>query len=197
MKSPGRLSALSRPCSALRRLISDRMLRNNAIYLSGTLVAGAFGYVFHFVAGRLLGPAEYAVIASAVAALYFITMPALVVQIVSVRFTSVAMGRGRSGNVPGLLLQVTVMGLAVGALIAITLLVLRGPLSSYLQISDRRVVPALALVSLVALVVAATRGALQGMQRFVALSINIAVDMVVAWAASSHSSHSAWAHWAG
>jgi O-antigen/teichoic acid export membrane protein len=176
--SPGPPGALSRPYSALRRLISDRMLRNNAIYLSGTLAAGAFGYVFHFVAGRLLGPAEYAVIASAVAALYFLTLPALVVQTVSARFTSVAIGRGRSGNVPGLLLQVTVMGLLVGALVAITLLVLRGQLSSYLQISDRRVVPALALASLVALVLAATRGALQGLQRFVALSINIAVDMV-------------------
>src|SRR2546422_11044986 len=118
MKPPRALGALRRPSSALRLLISDRLLRNNAIYLSGTLAAGALAYVFHFVAGRLLGPAEYAVIASAVAALYFLTLPALVVQTVSVRFTSVAMGRGRLGNVPGLLLQVTVMGLAVGALSA-------------------------------------------------------------------------------
>ena len=127
----------------------------------------------------MLGPAQYAVVASAVAALYILNLPALVVQTVSARFTSVAAGKGRLGNVPGLILQVSGLGLVVGVAIAATLLLFGGPISAYLQISDRRVVGFLALASVIALLVAATRGALQGLRRFVALSINVLVDMSV------------------
>lgn len=113
------------------------------------------------------------------AALYLLNLPALAVQTVSARFTSVAAGRGQLGNIPGLIVQVSGIGFGVGLAIAATLLVFRGPLASYLQISDQRVVGFLALASLVALLVAATRGALQGLTRFVALSINVVIDMVV------------------
>src|SRR3989442_15740625 len=98
------LGRLARPRAALSAISSNRILGYNAIYLAGSLAAGALGYVFHFLTGRLLGPAHYAVIASAVSALYILNLPALVVQIVSARFISVAAGRGQLGNVPGLLL---------------------------------------------------------------------------------------------
>jgi O-antigen/teichoic acid export membrane protein len=166
-----------RPRVALSAIRSNRILRSNAIYLTGSLAAGALGYVFHFLTGRLLGPAQYAVIASAVAALYILNLPALVVQIVSARFTSVAAGRNQAGNIPGLLLQVSGLGLMAGLLVAAALLIFRGPLSAYLQVSDQRVIGILAVASLIAIVLSAARGALQGLRRFVALSINTALDM--------------------
>jgi O-antigen/teichoic acid export membrane protein len=148
-------------------------------FLTGSLLAGAGGYVFHFATGRLLGPAQYAVVASAVASLYLLNLPALVIQTVSARFTSVAAGKGQLGSVPALLLQLTGMGLGAGVVVAAALIVFRGPLSDYLQVSDRRVIYALAAASLVALLVSVTRGALQGLRRFVALSINVVLDMGV------------------
>ena len=166
-----------RPRAALSAISSNRILRSNAIYLAGSLAAGALGYVFHFLTGRLLGPAQYAVIASAVAALYILNMPALVVQIVSARFTSVAAGRGQLGNVPGLLLQISGLGLAVGLLVSAGLLIFRAPLAAYLQVSDQRVIAILAASSLLAILVSTTRGALQGLRRFVALSLNTALDL--------------------
>ena len=166
-----------RPRAALAAIRSNRILRYNAIYLAGSLAAGALGYVFHFLTGRLLGPAQYAVIASAVAALYILNLPALVVQIVSARFTSVAAGRRQMGNIPGLLLQVSGLGLGVGVLVSAALLIFRAPLSAYLQVSDQRVIGILAAASLIAIVLSASRGALQGLRRFVALSLNTALDL--------------------
>ena len=141
--------------------------------------------MFHFVTGRLLGPAEYAVVASAVAALYILNLPALVVQIVSARYTSIAAGREKLGSIPGVLVQVTGIGLGLGLAITAVLLLLRGPLSSYLQISDGRVIVTLAFASLAALLVATTRGALQGLRRFVALSINNVLDTTLRVAAAA------------
>lgn len=165
------------PRAALSAISSNRILRQNAIYLAGSLAAGALGYAFHFLTGRLLGPAQYAVIASAVAALYILNLPALVVQIVSARFTSVAAGRSQLGNVPGLVLQISGLGVVVGLLVSAGLLIFRAPLSAYLQVSDQRVIAVLAAASLITILVSTTRGALQGLRRFVALSINTALDM--------------------
>jgi len=176
MISPDRAAG---PGGVFNRLSSNRLLRSNAIYLTGSLVAGAGGYVFHFATGRLLGPAQYAVVASAVASLYLLNLPALVVQTVSARFTSIAAGRGQLGSVPGLLLQLSGLGLGVGVVVAAGLVILRGPLSAYLQLSDQRVIYALAAASLLAVLVSVTRGALQGLRRFVALSINVVLDMSV------------------
>lgn len=167
------------------RLSSNRLLRHNVIYLGGTLAAGGLGYVFHFATGRLLGPAQYAVVASAVASLYILTLPALVVQIVSARFTSLAAAKGETGHLRSLLIRVSALGLAFGIPIATILAVFSGPLTAYLRVSDRRVLYILIAASLIAPLVAATRGALQGLRRFLALSINTVVDMGVRVAGAS------------
>ena len=167
------------PPSAVRRLLANRLLRYNLIYLGGSIATGALGYVFHFVAGRLLGPAQYSIVASALAALYILTLPALVVQIVSARFTSLAAARGNLGNLPSLLVQVSGLALAIGLPIAAVLFVLSGPLANYLQIPDQRVIYVLIVAGLLTPLLTATRGALQGMRRFLALSVNTALDMSV------------------
>ena len=160
-------------------LRTNQLVRYNAIYLTGSLAAGALGYAFHFATGRLLGPSQYAVVASAVAALYLINLPSQVVQTVTARFTSIAAGRGNLGNIPGLLVQLTGLSMVVGAPIAIGLIVFSAPLSSYLQISNQRVLYVLAAASLVVLALSATRGALIGLSRFVALSLNTVLDMTL------------------
>src|SRR6202030_3308591 len=66
--------------------------------------------------------------------------------------------------------------LGVGLPVAAVLVLFRGPLSTYLQISDERIIWVLAAASLMALLVSVTRGALQGFRRFVALSINTVLD---------------------
>jgi O-antigen/teichoic acid export membrane protein len=180
----GRLAeAAVRPQSLLARVRNDRLLRNSAIYLGGGLAAGLLGYLFHFITGRLLGPAQYADVAAVLAALYIVSLPALVVQTVSTRFVSLALGRGEDGSVPGLLLRVTGISLAFGAAGALVLAGLAPFLAGYLQLPHVQLVYVLAVASVVALLVAVNRGALQGMRRFWALSANTVLDMVVRVAA--------------
>jgi O-antigen/teichoic acid export membrane protein len=156
----------------------DRLLVNNAIYLAGSVGAGAFGYAFHFLTGRLLGPASYAVVASAIAALYLLTLPGVVFQIISARFTSLAEGRGQLDAIRPLLMRLSLVGLIVGGVIAVLVAGFAPFAARYLQISDLRVVYVVALSSWLGLLVATNRGALQGMRRFLALSGNVLTDML-------------------
>ncbi|MHB8491033.1 MAG: oligosaccharide flippase family protein, partial [Solirubrobacteraceae bacterium] len=153
------------------------LLRNNAIYLGGSVAVGILGYVFHFVVGRLLGPASYGIVAASLSALYILTLPALIVQIVSARFTSLAAGRQELGGVRSMVMQISGLSLILGLPIAALLIVLAPQASRYLQVPDNRLVYVLAATTLVTLLVAANRGALQGMQRFVTLAGNQAIDM--------------------
>jgi O-antigen/teichoic acid export membrane protein len=159
------------------RLRRDPFLRNNAIYLLGSISAGALGYVYHFATGRLLGPAGYSVVAAAVAALYLLSLPAPVILTVAMRFTSVAAAQGRLGDIRPLLVRISAFSLAIGSAIAI-LLVLEAPtVARFLQIPDVAVVYWLAPATLLGLLLATTRGAVQGLRRFAALSGNLVLDL--------------------
>jgi O-antigen/teichoic acid export membrane protein len=174
-----------RPQGLVTRLRSDRLLRNSVIYLGGGLGAGLLGYVFHFVTGRLLGPAQYSDVAAVLAALYLASLPALVVQTVSARFVSLAVGRGEVGSIPGLLVKVTGASLVFGVFGALVLIALAPFFAGYLQLPSAQLVYLLAVASVVALLVAANRGALQGMRRFWALSANTVLDLCVRVAAAA------------
>jgi O-antigen/teichoic acid export membrane protein len=176
----GRLAQLGiRQHALLARLRDDRLLRNSVIYLAGGVVAGLLGYVFHFVTGRLLGPSGYADVAAVLAALYIISIPALVVQTVTARFVSLATGRSEQGAIPGILLRVTAASLAFGAAGALVLVVLAPAIAGYLQLPRPQLVYVLALAGVLSLIVTVNRGALQGMRRFWSLSANTILDLGV------------------
>ncbi len=168
--------AIPRP-SLASRLRADRLIRNNAIYLTGSVAVGAFGYIFHFATGRLLGPATYAIIASMVSALSLLSLPSLVLQTTAARFVSLSMAHADEGAVRRLLLRLTVvcaLGIVVGAAI---LAALAPALANYLHLADTRFVYLLVLASSVALLVSILRGAMQGLSRFLLLSVNTLLDM--------------------
>ncbi|HET9781671.1 MAG TPA: oligosaccharide flippase family protein [Candidatus Dormibacteraeota bacterium] len=161
------------------RLAGDRLVRNNAIFFSGTVVAGALSYGYHFLTARLLGPAAYSAVASAVAALYILILPAPVMQTVAARFASQAAGRNDVGQIRQVMVRVGVVSFALGIAIAISLAILAPKVAGYLQISDRKIAYVLAVATVAGILVAANRGVLQGLQRFVVLSLNVLLDNAV------------------
>jgi O-antigen/teichoic acid export membrane protein len=153
------------------------LLRNNAIYLTGSVGVGVVGYAFHFVTGRLLGPAPYAIVAAMVSALSLLTLPSIVLQTVAARYASLLLAGGDLGALRRLVIQLSLVCL-VGVLILAGVLVVLAPAAAgYLHVADTRVVYFLAIASAGAVLVAITRGALQGLSRFLLLSLNTLLDM--------------------
>jgi O-antigen/teichoic acid export membrane protein len=165
------------PRALIARLKADPVLRNNAIYLTGSVLAGFLGYVFHFETGHLLGPGSYAVVASAIAALYLLTLPVIGLQLVSARYTSLAAAKGQQQAVLPMLLRITGFSLLVAVPAAALLIVFAPQAAGFLNISDTRVMYVLAFGAIATLVVTINRGALQGLRRFVALSVNVVIDL--------------------
>jgi O-antigen/teichoic acid export membrane protein len=163
--------------SLVARLVGDRLIRNNAIYLAGSVGVGVAGYVFHFATGRLLGPASYAVVAAMVSALSLLSLPSIVLQTTAARYTSLLTARSDPGAIRRLLLQLSLACLLGVLVMGGVLIALAPAVAAYLHIADSRLVYFLALASALGLLLAITRGALQGLSRFVTLSLNILLDM--------------------
>src|ERR1700730_18624109 len=82
------------------RLVSlskNRLVRQNAILFSGGLVAGIGGFVYHAIAGRILGPATSGPVAFLIALYAVGYAPALILIVVLARYTATLAARGEAG----------------------------------------------------------------------------------------------------
>jgi O-antigen/teichoic acid export membrane protein len=171
----GRRLDLANRVAQVRR---NRLLRQNLILFVGGLTAGVGGFVYHAIAGRILGPETYGQVAFLIALYAVGTAPALVLIVVLARYTATLAARGEAGVRS--LLGRTVRLVAIPCLLAVlaTTLLAR-PVASFEHL--RSTIPILILGMSIALVwqVAIPRGILQGLQRFPALSLNLSLELVV------------------
>ena len=145
---------------------------------TGGLIAGIGGFVYHAIAGRVLGPTTYGQVAFLIAVYAVGTGPALIIVVVLARYTAVLAARGDAG-VRSLLVRTS-------RLVAIPcLLLVLGTTLFARSIAEvghlGSTIPILILGFSIALIwqVAIPRGILQGLQRFTSLSLNLSLELLV------------------
>src|SRR5450759_5149411 len=78
----------------LAQVRRNRLVRQNLVLFAGGLVAGIGGFVYHAIAGRVLGPASYGQVAFLIAVYAVGTAPALILVVVLARYTATLAARG-------------------------------------------------------------------------------------------------------
>jgi O-antigen/teichoic acid export membrane protein len=162
----------------LAQIRESRLVRQNLTLFVGGLVAGIGGFVYHAIAGRVLGPTTYGQVAFLIAVYAVGTAPALILIVVLARYTATLVARGDAG-VRSLMTRtirlVAIPGLAV---ILVTTLIAR-PVAEFEHLGSA--LPVLILGFSVALIwqVAIPRGILQGLQRFTALALNLGLELII------------------
>src|SRR6266567_3290025 len=162
----------------LARLRQSRLVRQNIILFAGGLVAGIGGFVYHAIAGRVLGPEVYGQVAFLIAVYAVGTGPALILIAVLARYTAMLNARGDPG-VRSLLAR-TVRLIAIPSLFLILLTTLFARhIAQFANLGST--IPILILGFSIALIwqVAIPRGILQGLQRFTSLSLNLSLELLV------------------
>ena len=170
--------ARSRLRERLVQLSKNRLVRQNAVLFAGGLVAGIGGFVYHAIAGRILGPVLYGQVAFLIALYAVGTAPALILVVVLARYTATLVARGDAG-VRSLLTR-TVRLIAIPCLLAVLVTTLLArPVAAFEHLGST--IPILILGFSIALIwqVAIPRGILQGLQRFTSLSLNLSLELVV------------------
>jgi O-antigen/teichoic acid export membrane protein len=173
--SPAPGFGLSRIAS-LRR---NRLVRQNLVLFIGGLVAGFGGFLYHAIAGRILGPALYGEVASLIALYTVGGVLNLILILVLARYTATLEARGNTSGVRYVVVRST-QALAVPALAFLVLTAaLSIPGAAFLNL--RSPIPVLWLGAAVVVFwfTAIPRGVLQGSQHFTALSANLALELIV------------------
>jgi O-antigen/teichoic acid export membrane protein len=87
------------------RLRDSRLVRQNLVLFLGGLVAGLGGFVYHAVAGRVLGPREYGEVATLVALYTVGTTAYLILILVLARYAANLQAEGRNGAIKHIVLR--------------------------------------------------------------------------------------------
>src|SRR5436190_20993755 len=166
------------PGRRLAQLLQNRLIRQNLVLFFGGLVAGIGGFVYHAIAGRILGPEVYGEVAFLIAFYAVGTGPALILIVVLARYTAMLNARGDPGVRSLLARTARLIAIPCLAFILLTTLFAR-PIATYAHVGST--IPILVLGFSIALIwqVAIPRGILQGLQRFMSLSLNLSLELVV------------------
>lgn len=162
----------------LAQIRRNRLVRQNLVLFFGGLVAGIGGFVYHAIAGRILGPETYGQVAFLIAVYAVGTGPALILIVVLARYTAMLSARVDPGVRS--LFGRTVRLIAIPCLFFILLTALFArPIALYAHVGST--IPILILGFSIALIwqVAIPRGILQGLQRFTPLSLNLSLELVI------------------
>ena len=162
----------------LAKIRESRLIRQNLTLFAGGLVAGIGGFVYHAIAGRVLGPATYGQVAFLIAIYSVGTAPALILIVVLARYTATLVARGDAG-VRSLLARTMRLVAIPGLVLVLVTTLFARPLADFEHLGSG--LPVLILGFSVALIwqVAIPRGILQGLQRFTSLALNLGLELII------------------
>src|SRR3989344_1191477 len=151
-------------------LKKDRMfVMASSMLFTTTLLASAINYTYHFLMGRMLGPAEYGIIGALFSVIYFIGATLNTVQTVAAKFISVLKAKSEDSKIGWLMRRISAKMLLLG--VGITLVFVFGStfIADFLTMPAKHVIT-FSTAFILIFVLFGLRGFLQGMQKFRSLS---------------------------
>ncbi len=157
----------------------ESLVKDNAVLFIFTFINSIFGYLYHFFAARLLGPANYGTLSSLLSILYILTIPFNTIQTAVSRFTSEYKAKKEEGKISYLLSRSIKKMLMISIIISILIIILIPLLKSFLHINEKFPFIVLAFVAIFAFLLPIIRGILQGSQNFKLLGVNLILEGMI------------------
>lgn len=135
-------------------------------------------YVFQFSMARLLGPADYGILAALMAFVYIFLIPSETIQTIITDYASRLNVKKKYGKIKELLFRSMKKGVIASVVAFIILIPVSFFFSSFLRINIYLII-LINLFVFYAFIVPITRGILQGMRRFSDLGINLFLESII------------------
>jgi len=163
---------------SIKRLLerNKSLIKDNFILFVSFFILNLLGYLFHFYAGRNLGPSDYGIFGSLLSLIYIIAMPLTAIQTTITKFVADFKAKGEYEKISYLLKGSLRKLFLIGILITIFYLILSPVIASFLKIETLMPVMLLGAFLFFALLIPITRGFLQGMQRFKQLGLSFILE---------------------
>jgi O-antigen/teichoic acid export membrane protein len=156
----------------VKKYKKNPLIKDNIILFIGNITMGFFAFLYHFYMGRVLGPADYAVVGAIMSLAYLLNISLTTIQTSISNFAANFKAKNKFEEINYLLRSSTKRLFMFGFLFLILFLALSPFLASYLKLKFFHLLlfsPFIILVVLLPIV----RGALQGLQKFKDLGLNL------------------------
>ncbi len=150
---------------------SAHALQQGMVLLFATFLGNLLQYLFHFMAGRMLGPTEYGILASLLALGAILTVPGGIAQTVITQYVASFHAHQELERAGNFVVTATRLLAVVGVAAFVLIAVVSPVAASILNIPGAVPIVAMGSMFLFAGPLTTLTGALQGLQRFYGLAI--------------------------
>jgi O-antigen/teichoic acid export membrane protein len=164
-----------------QNLKTNKELQGTIIVTVGTLIGSFFSYLLQFFLGRMLSVEDYGTFNALLSLSYLIWVPSQVLRTSLIKSVSELLAKEDYRRLTVLFWRIVGFASIVGVLVFVGLYLLKGFISSYLNISDPVVVAYFAIFIGVSFVNIAPGSYLQGLLRYKAYSFYIANNNMLRW----------------
>lgn len=163
----------------ISKLKSNKLVKNSFIFFLGSITVSIGNYIFHLVLGRLLGPKEYGVLASLISLSAILAIPTATIGLVSIKLASNIKVTQNYGKLH-FFIKYFLKRLVLGGILFLIISSLFAPvLSSFLKISSPGPIFLLYILIFISFLIPVTRGSIQGLQMFKALTLNMILEPII------------------
>lgn len=140
------------------------------------MTLNVLNYVYHFLVGRLLGPADYGILGAFFSIIYILFAPVNTIQTTLAKFTADFIVKNETGKVVHLHNRALKLMVYVSLAIFLIFFVFSPQIGKFLLIDNINYVRLFSTVFLIVFVTAVSRGFLQGLQKFKILSATLIIE---------------------
>lgn len=158
---------------------SKSFLRSSILFLVTSTIAASIHYLFQFGMGRLLGPADYGILAAFFSILYIAQAPVQAVQLTITKFVAEFKAKNNFSIIKDLLMRSIRKIFFISLIIFAVFVILNKQISEFLNISQNLLVISFSFIFIGMFILPGARGFLQGMQKFKTLGINLILESTI------------------
>lgn len=151
------------------------LIKKNVIVATGVVISNGLAFIFHFVAGRILGPEEYGEFGAMIAMLMVIGLPLSALSSTVTKFIS-RLNSTDPEAIKKLKVQFQKDTLITIGLIVAAVIIFRRAISQYLNLDDPNILIIIAITGLISLFMGINRGIALGVQNYRQFSVNLVIE---------------------
>ena len=155
------------------------LLKNSTIVVAGIIISNLLAYVFHFVVGRILGPADYGVFGALFAIFMILTIPMSAISSGVSKFTARFVSKKEDSKIDSLLYKIFIGIIVYSLIIFVLAVVLRDFIANYIDVGPNTLIILVAFSAIVSLFCSISRGYLQGIKSFGVYSCSLIFESTI------------------
>ncbi len=155
------------------------LVRGSVVVTLGTVLSGALAYIYSSMVGRMLGPVKFGDLGVIISLLTILTSVGTAILTVTMRYTSEFYTKNDLVGVARIHKRLARLTLYLSLILTVVCLLLSPFFGSLLAIHDRAALFIAVFTIVLSLMVIVNRGALQGIQRFPAMSFSLIGELIL------------------